>query len=59
MNNENHVRSPVLSFDMLKPIEVLVSLVTKWDEACDTALHKLICYMEDSKDCILLQLHVN
>ena len=33
-------------YDILKAIASLATMVTKWDEACDRSLHRLVCYIK-------------
>ena len=37
-------------FDLLRPICALAQKVTKWDRECDAKLHRLMCYINASKD---------
>ena len=37
-------------FDLLCPVCVLAREVTKWNKACDKQIHKLMCYINTTKD---------
>ena len=37
-------------WDLLRATRSLASRVTKWSRDCDTALHKLVCYINSSLD---------
>eukprot|EP00971_Amphidinium_carterae_P141798 2808866-Amphidinium_carterae.1 len=37
-------------FDLLRPVNVLASAITKWTKGCDKALWRLMSYIDSSKD---------
>ena len=37
-------------YDLLRAVQGLASRVTKWSSDCDKALHRLMCYIESTKD---------
>ena len=37
-------------WDLLRATQSLASRVTKWSRDCDTALHRLVCYINSSLD---------
>ena len=37
-------------FDLLRAVQGLASRVTKWSADCDKALHRLVCYVDTTKD---------
>ena len=37
-------------YDLLRAVQGLASRVTKWSSDCDKALHRLMCYVESTKD---------
>ena len=37
-------------FDLFKPITFLAKRITRWDEACDRRLHRLMCYLYTTQD---------
>ena len=40
-------------WDLLKVVSMLAQRVTKWTTSCDKALHRLVCYIDTSKDLVL------
>ena len=36
-------------FDLLRAVGPLASKVTKWDEACDRRLYRLMCYIDSTR----------
>ncbi|CAE7211779.1 unnamed protein product [Symbiodinium sp. CCMP2592] len=32
-------------YDLIRPVQALASLITKWDGLCDKKLHRLVCYI--------------
>ena len=32
-------------YDLLKAISLLATMITRWDEACDRSMHKMMCYV--------------
>ena len=41
-------------FDLLKPVTYLASRITKWSKRCDLRLHRLMCYVNTTKDAELI-----
>ena len=37
-------------YDLLRAVQGLASRVTKWSSDCDKALHRLMCYVDSTKD---------
>eukprot|EP00971_Amphidinium_carterae_P281674 5591911-Amphidinium_carterae.2 len=37
-------------FDLLRPVSVLASAITKWTPGCDKALWRLMSYIDSSRD---------
>ncbi|MEM1010010.1 MAG: hypothetical protein AAGJ35_13515, partial [Myxococcota bacterium] len=35
----------VARYDLLRPVNVLAKLITRWTKGCDKALRRLVCYM--------------
>ena len=35
---------------MIRPVQALASLITKWDGLCDKKLHRLVCYISSTLD---------
>ena len=44
----------VARWDLLRVINMLARLVTKWSKECDKALHRLMCYIHSSIDMTLI-----
>ena len=40
-------------WDLLKVVQLLASRVSKWTASCDKALHRLMCYINCTKDLVL------
>ncbi len=40
----------VARYDLLKPVAFLAKRITRWDGLCDKRLHRLICYIHQTKD---------
>ena len=40
-------------WDLLKIVQLLASRVSKWTASCDKALHRLMCYINCTKDLVL------
>ena len=40
-------------WDLLKVIQTLSTRLTKWSEDCDKALHRLVCYVDFTRDWVL------
>ncbi len=40
-------------FDLFKPINYLAKMITRWDSLNDQRLHRLMCYIYSSIDCVL------
>ncbi len=40
----------VARYDLLKPVAFLAKRITRWDALCDKRLHRLICYIQKTKD---------
>ncbi len=40
-------------WDLIKAVNILASRVTKWTQACDRALHKLVAYIRTSVELVL------
>ena len=43
----------IARWDLLKCISLLAARVTKWTRGCDVALHRLMCYVNSTKDLVL------
>ena len=37
-------------YDLIRPVQALASLITKWDGLCDKKLHRLVCYINSTLD---------
>ncbi|CAE7488465.1 unnamed protein product [Symbiodinium sp. CCMP2592] len=37
-------------YNLIRPVQALASLITKWDGLCDTKLHRLVCYINSTLD---------
>ena len=37
-------------YDLLRPICALAQKITEWDRKCDAKLHRLMCYIQHSRD---------
>ena len=35
-------------YDLIRPVQALASLITKWDGLCDKKLHRLVCYINST-----------
>ena len=44
----------VVRWDLLRVINMLALLVTKWSKECHKALHRLMCYINSSTDVTLI-----
>ena len=40
--------------DLLRPVNELGRNITKWTKACDKSLHRLFCYLNNSRDFVLV-----
>ena len=37
-------------YDLIRPVQALASLITKWSDLCDRKLHRLMCYIYSTLD---------
>ena len=37
-------------YDLIRPVQALARLITKWDGMCDRKLHRLVCYINSTLD---------
>ena len=37
-------------YDLIRPVQALARLITKWDHLCDRKLHRLVCYINSTLD---------
>ena len=37
-------------YDLIRPVQALASLITKWDGLCDEKFHRAVCYINSTLD---------